>query len=160
MKMTAQEEARLEQLIGAACRELPPLAAPPGLAARVADELQRRAALPAWRASFSYWPIGLRVAFVLVGLALVDLTLTPRTWSGTQRLAAQLLAPFRSMLARLEHAAAAIDLLGGLCRELGAALLQGIPTVWLYGAIALVLALYALLAGISATAYRTLLSTR
>ncbi len=160
MKLTAQEEARLERLIGAVCRELPPLAAPRALAARVAHELQRRAARPAWRASFSYWPFGLRVAFVLLGLGLMELTLAPRTWSGTQRLAAQLLAPFSRSLARLEHAAAAIDLLGGLCRELGAALLQGIPTVWLYGAIALVLALYALLAGISATAYRTLHSTR
>jgi hypothetical protein len=160
MTLSPQEQARLERLIAKACNELPSLEAPASLSLRVMAELQRRALQPSWRAPFSQWSAGLRVAFVLIALTVMGATLRLSGGAGAQRLALQLFAPLRHSLDWFEHAGAALSVLAALCNDIGGALLQGIPAFWLYGGIAAVVALYALLAGISATAYRTLYSTR
>jgi hypothetical protein len=159
MTLSPEEQARLERLVGTACRELPLLEAPRSLAARVAAQLQRRAAQPTWRAPFSQWSTGLRVAFVAVALVVMGATLSMSAGPGAH-LITRLLAPLSRVLARLESTGALIGLLATLCRNLGISLLQDIPAFWLYGCAAGLLALYALLAGISATAYRTLYGTR
>ena len=79
---------------------------------------------------------------------------------GAQRLTTLMLAPLSRALARLESTGALLALVATLCRDLGQALLLDIPTFWLYAGVAGLVALYALLAGISATAYRTLYGTR
>jgi len=160
MTLSPQEQARLERLIGTACRELPLLEAPQSLAARVTAQLQRRAAQPAWRAPFSQWSKGLRITFLPVALIVMGVTLSMSAGPGAQRLTTLALAPLSRALARLESTGALIALLATLCRHLGISLLQDIPTFWLYGCVAGLLALYALLAGISATAFRTLYGTR
>jgi hypothetical protein len=160
MTLSPEEQARLERLIGTACRELPPLEAPQSLAARVTVELQRRAAQPAWRAPFRQWSAGLRIAFVPVALLVMGATLSISAGPGAQRLTTLMLAPLSRALARLESTGALLALVATLCRDLGMALLLDIPTVWLYAGVAGLVALYALLAGISATAYRTLYGTR
>ena len=160
MTLSPEEQARLERLIGTACRELPPLEAPQSLAARVTAQLQRRAAQPAWRAPFRQWSVGLRIAFVPVELLVMVATLRISAGPGAQRLTTLMLAPLSRALARLESTGALLALVATLCRDLGQALLLDIPTFWLYAGVAGLVALYALLAGISATAYRTLYGTR
>jgi hypothetical protein len=160
MSLSAEEQARLEQLIAAACRAQPPLAAPPTLAARVLAQLEERAQLPAWRRSFWHWPRGQRAAFVLGSAALIAAMLDAIGRPDAQWLTTWIGSVWLSPLARLESTGALLSFLAAFTRDLGVTLLQDIPRFWLYGAGAAVLALYALLAGISAMAYRSVYGMR
>jgi hypothetical protein len=156
MTMTPQEQARLERLISKACNELPPLEAPRSLSVRVMAQVEQRAQQPSWRAPFHQWSTSLRVSFVLIALAVMGATLSLSAGAGAQHLVTQLIAPLSQSLAWFKHFGAAMSVLAAFCRDLGAALLHGMPALWLYCVVAALLSLYALLAGISATAYRTL----
>jgi hypothetical protein len=157
MSLSAPEQARLEQLIDVACRAQPPLAAPPTLAARVLAQLEQRAQRPLWQRPFSEWSVNVRVAFVLASVALIAAALS---WSAGASGAQWIGALWQRPLARLESAGSLVSFLAVFTRDLGVTLLQDIPTFWLYGACAAVLALYALLAGISAVAYRSVYGMR
>ncbi|TLY61143.1 MAG: hypothetical protein E6K49_04280 [Gammaproteobacteria bacterium] len=156
MKLTAEHQARLEQLIDRACREQPALAAPPTLHTRVFAALQQRAALPWWRRSFAYWPMAPRVVFVLACSGLARAMLEVTVWFNTNLGAVQLPAPVSRSLSWVQSARALVSLLGSTAGDVGATLLHRIPPLWLYGGIVGVLALYALLVGVGAAAYRTL----
>lgn len=64
----------LEKRVGQALRALPLRAAPPGLESKILDEIARRAAQPWWQRGFSQWPAAARVAFGVICLALLTLT--------------------------------------------------------------------------------------
>lgn len=157
MSLSVEEQARLERLIDDACRAQPPLAAPPTLAARVLAQLEQRAHRPLWQRSFSEWSASVRVAFVLASVALIAAALS---WSAGASGAQWIGALWLSPLARLESTGALLSFLAAFTRDLGVTLLQDIPAFWLYGVGAAVLALYALLAGISAMAYRSVYGMR
>ena len=157
MSLSVEEQARLERLIDDACRAQPPLAAPPTLAARVLARLEQRAHRPLWQRSFSEWSASVRVAFVLASVALIAAALS---WSAGASGAPWIGALWLSPLARLESTGALLSFLAAFTRDLGVTLLQDIPAFWLYGVGAAVLALYALLAGISAMAYRSVYGMR
>jgi len=157
MSLSVEEQARLERLIDDACRAQPPLAAPPTLAARVLAQLEQRARRPLWQRSFSEWSASVRVAFVLASVALIAAALS---WSAGASGAPWIGALWLSPLARLESTGALLSFLAAFTRDLGVTLLQDIPAFWLYGVGAAVLALYALLAGISAMAYRSVYGMR
>jgi hypothetical protein len=160
MSLSAEEQARLERLIDDACRAQPPLAAPPALAARVLEQLGQRAQQPAWRRPYSGWPMRQRAAFLLGSAALVAATLSAIGRPDARWLAAWVGSLWLRPLARLESAGSLLSFLAAFTRDLGATLLRDIPPFWLYGACAAVLALYALLAGISAMAYRSVYGMR
>src|SRR5437879_12969818 len=98
MKLTAEDQARLEQLVGRACREQPALAAPRTLQARVFAALQQRAARPWWRRSFAYWPMGPRVVLVLACAGLARAMLEVTEWFHTNLGAVQLPVPISRSL--------------------------------------------------------------
>ena len=157
MSLSAEEQARLERLIDDACRAQPPLAAPPTLAARVLAQLEQHAHRALWHRSFSEWSVSARAAFLLASVAFIAAALS---WSAGSSGAQWLGAPWQRPLARLESVGALVSFLAAFTRDLSVRLLQDIPTFWLYGACAAVLALYALLAGISAMAYRSVYGMR
>jgi hypothetical protein len=145
-----EAEQKLEQALNQALGGLPLRRAPGTLEARVVSELRRRAALPWWRVSFANWPVGARVAFVLICAALVAATilggasayLGGRPWNEAFALVLSWVHPFLAVMSSV----------GGLA----AMLLRVIPPVWLYGGLGLGILLYVMLFGLGAAAYRTL----
>jgi hypothetical protein len=138
-----QDPERLELLIGGVLRGQPPLRAPASLQARVLGELALRAALPWWRKSFVYWPLGVRGLFILACAGLVRLALLGTTW---------VFEAASSPTASVRSTARVAASLG----EAGSAVLGSFPSEWLYLGAAFGLGLYMLLFGLGATAYRTL----
>ncbi|MBI5768388.1 MAG: hypothetical protein HZA93_11380 [Verrucomicrobia bacterium] len=143
---------QLERLIDRTLRDLPPRRAPRSLELRVVAEIERRAALPWWRQSYSHWPVAVRAGFFV----------------GTAALAALLVVGLFSMV-RVAGSPQFADTFAWftLARDLGrtgidtgAALWRAIPPLWLYGGLALIAACYATLIGVGAAAYRTFHSAR
>jgi hypothetical protein len=132
----------LERVFDRVVRELPLRRAPASLESRVFRELERRAALPWWRRSFTHWPLAARAAFLLICGASAGLAMTG---------GATAVADFRSL---------------GWAREIGALMASGgnlltllariAPPLWLYEGIAVCGVLYAVLFGLGAVLYRTL----
>jgi hypothetical protein len=145
-----EAEQKLEQTLKQALGGLPLRRAPDTLQARVVGELQRRAVLPWWRVSFANWPVGARVAFVLICAALIAATilggasayLGGRPWNEAFALVLSWVHPFLAVVSSA----------GGLA----AMLLRVIPPLWLYGGLGLGIFLYVMLFGLGAAAYRTL----
>jgi hypothetical protein len=149
----------LETLVSRALRDAPLRRAPASLESRVLAEIERRAALPWWRQSFSRWPGPARTGFAgICGsmvAALVAWTWTSGpggvlssagAWSGAWLAGGPLSLPWARSALTLVDAA----------RELDAALVRVVPPDWLYGAMAGAALLYAALFGLGAMAYRTL----
>jgi hypothetical protein len=156
MKLSSEDQVRLERLINEGLSAQPPLSAPRTLQAHVWAELERRAALPWWHRSFRHWPVSMRVLFVLTALGVVWLVLSANAWSQATQAATQLAAPVSGQFTWLQHAGVVLAMLGSLCSDTAQTLLQHIPGLWLYGGIALVIAMYTMLAGIGVAAYRTM----
>jgi hypothetical protein len=118
---------KVAQVLTRALRDLPPRPAPDSLQRRVYDALQRRAARPWWRSSFTQWPVLARCAWVAVCAALIGVTLLDGPWN---------LITWAARLARF---------VGHL-----------VPPLWLNIGLGLGALLYLTLFGVGATAYRTL----
>jgi len=157
MKLTAEDQAKLAQLIDQTCREQPAVKAPRALRSRVFAALERRAALPWWRKSFVNWPMPMRIVFLLAAIGVVPATLNMMMWFNNQLAVAQ---PVSRSLSWLQNASAFISFLQSLSDYVGATLLHRIPVSMLYGAALGMLILYGLLVGLSAAAYRPLYATR
>ena len=143
----------LERFIHQTLRALPVRKAPGTLEARVLAEVERRAAIPWWHKSWSYWPQPVRAAFLLLCGALVVVGgFFARTGFDTTQFNAA--------------AAPALTLAGqvwGTVRSVGdfvAMIARHVSPLWFYGAIAFVVSLYAMLFGLGAAAYRTLWARR
>lgn len=144
----------LEKLIHRTLRSLPDRRAPQTLEGRVLAAIEARQALPWWRRSYSAWPLAARCMFLLLSGTAAILLVAGWTRSGIH--APDLSASFASELALLEG----LRSLGRAAVELGALVFRSIPPVWLYGGLACLAALYAMLLGVGATAYRTLYGNR
>jgi hypothetical protein len=141
-------EQKLERALTEALKGLPLRRAPGTLEARVVDELERRAALPWWRVSFTHWPAAARVAFVIVCIALVAATFLGGVFAfvgnrSFNEAAALVLSWVQPFLAVMSSA-------GGVATLL----VRVIPPLWLYGGMALGIMLYLALFGLGAAAYR------
>jgi hypothetical protein len=146
----------LEKLISKAVGGLPARKAPASLEQRVMAEIVRRQALPWWKKSWAYWPGGVRWMFLILSAALSAAVL------------AASIALFRD--GSLSGAAATLSRPVQLVQQLWVAvstladltkgLFGHIPSVWLYGTLAVVATLYASLFGIGAAAYRVLWQNR
>lgn len=143
----------LERLIDAAVRDLPPRRAPVSLEARVFAELQRRAQLEWYQRSYADWPIWARVVFVLGSIGIGSALVRACGWffGGVQSSTA-----LSGLTSSISPAAASVkamaDALGFIAHS--------IPSLWIYGALAVIGVLYATLFGIGAAAYRTLYASR
>ena len=150
MSKHPDSEQRLERALNQALKGLPLRRAPSTLEARVVGELERRAALPWWRVGFARWPVGPRIAFVLVCVALVAATILGglsafvgvRSMNEVAALVLHWVQPFLAVVSSV----------GGLA----ALLVRVIPPLWLYGGLSLGILLYVTLFGLGAAAYRTL----
>ena len=143
---------QLEQKIHAVLREQPARRAPMSLESRVLGEIARRQALPWWKKSYANWPAPMRLAFLALGVALAVGTLL-----GSMHLAGVLSAQtFAPVIQPLVNAAVTLRAAGSALGELVRPLLPSISNQWLYIALAVIGASYALLLGIGATAYRVL----
>jgi hypothetical protein len=150
--MTPQKHNELEQLVSRAVRDLPPRSAPRSLETRVQAELARRAALPWWRKSFSYWPVAAQVVMGVVCIAAAKFVLTAVMWLNAGLAMADLKGAFAPERRWFE-------IITGFARTVGetaSVLVGSIPTLWLYGGVAIIVALYVALFGLGAAAYRTL----
>jgi hypothetical protein len=148
MSKHIDSEQKLERLLTEALKGLPLRRAPSTLEARVVDELERRAALPWWRVSFTHWPVAPRVAFVIVCIALVAATFLGGVFAfvgdrSFNEAAALVLSWVQPFLAVMSSA-------GGVATLL----VRVIPPLWLYGGMALGIMLYLALFGLGAAAYR------
>jgi hypothetical protein len=150
MSKHIDSEQKLERALTQALEGLPLRRAPSTLELRVVDELERRAALPWWRVSFTHWPAVPRVAFVAVCIALVAATILGGVFAfagdrSFDQAAALVLSWVQPFLAVMSSA-------GGVATLL----VRVIPPLWLYGGLALGIVLYVTLFGLGAAAYRTL----
>jgi hypothetical protein len=150
MSKHIDSEQKLERTLTQALEGLPLRRAPSTLELRVVDELERRAALPWWRVSFTHWPAAPRVAFVAVCIALVAATILGGVFAfagdrSFDQAAALVLSWVQPFLAVMSSA-------GGVATLL----VRVIPPLWLYGGLALGIVLYVALFGLGAAAYRTL----
>jgi hypothetical protein len=148
MSRHIDSEQKLERALTEALKGLPLRRAPSTLEARVVDELERRAALPWWRVSFTHWPAAPRVAFVMVCIALVAATFLGGVFAfvgdrSFNEAAALVLSWVQPILAVMSSA-------GGVATLL----VRVIPPLWLYGGMALGIMLYLALFGLGAAAYR------
>lgn len=141
----------LERQIHRTLRSLPDRRAPRTLEARVFAAIAAQRALPWWRQSFTHWPMPARAGFVLSSFVLL-LVMTVTTMGGLPAASAlwnEWLVPLEGFRSAVVTVAEAVSLIW-----------QRIPTIWLYGALAGIGALYAALFGLGATAYRTLVINR
>lgn len=135
-------------------REQPLRRAPMSLETRVLGEIARRQALPWWHKSYAYWPQPVRLAFVLVSVAMLVIGVLGyiQVFGGASiESLAPLVQPVSAAVATLRAA-------GNALWELVRPLAPSISTQWLYIAVAVVGASYAMLVGVGATAYRFLWS--
>jgi hypothetical protein len=143
---------QLEQLVHRELRALPPRSAPRTLESRVLAEIARRAALPWWQQDFAHWPMAARAAFVVSSAALIAAILWLLPNFGRSELD-QALAPQLATFDSLRAIASRVAEFGGL-------VVRSISPVWIYGGLAALAALYAVLFGLGTAAYRTLYASR
>lgn len=149
MNPDEHREQQLERLIDKVLRDQPVRRAPAGFEDKVMAEIARRAAAPWWRSSFAGWPVAVRLLFLIasVGFAKAGLDAT-----------ALIIDP-------LDPGARSAELLAGvawipsLFATIGAAM-RDLPSLWVYGVLTVLAALYLTLFGVSAAAYRTLYVSR
>jgi hypothetical protein len=146
----------LERFVHQALREVPSRRAPRTLESRVLAELARRAALPWWRKSFVHWPIAARGLFIVFSAGFVKLALMAAVWIMAGFDSAQFTEAFSTQFAWMETGVALIRAV----TESAQVIFRSIPTLWLYGGLAFIGALYFALFGLGAAAYRTLYVSR
>jgi hypothetical protein len=141
---------RLERLLQRELSALPLRRAPGTLESRVLGELARRAALPWWQRSFANWPVGPRVIFVLICVALIGATFLGGV---SAVLGVRSLTEVGALLLSWIQPALVVAASAG---GLAALLLRLIPPLWLYGGLTVGAMLYVMLFGLGAAAYRML----
>ena len=153
--MSHQNPEELEKIIHRALRSLPDRRAPRTLETRVLAAIEARHSRPWWQQSFAHWPVAARGSFLLLTgmLAAALIVLVVRTGTGAEADATSALA---GPLAYLSHLKAGFD---GITK-FGALIFRNIPSLWIYGGLAFIAAMYAALIGLSATAYRTFFNHR
>lgn len=151
MTHTNDPNDRLEQLTAAVLRELPARRAPRTLEARVFAEIERRAAKPWWQSSFTEWPALVRILFVLASIVTGVLAVRGSTW-----LFGESSSALSGIGSNLTPAASSMKTTFHIFHSVA----DSIPSVWIYGGLALMAVMYIALFGIGAAAYRTLHANR
>jgi hypothetical protein len=138
-------EQQLERYIGKALRDQPLRRAPVDLESKVMAEIARRAAAPWWQGSFSGWPVAARLLFIVASAGFIALVL---------KASAMIIDPIKpgALLADVAWIPALLMTIGTVFRDL--------PSLWVYGGVAILGVLYLTLFGVSAAAYRTLYAPR
>lgn len=140
----------LEKSINRLLRDLPERQAPRNLEMRVMAAIAKKAARPWWQRSFTEWPAGLRLAFVVTSAIAVAVVMAGgmRLVGGVQNDANLWEAPLHWW----QHLSHAAQVIGGLVTK---QLPQGF-TQWLYVGAGVLAAVYAVGFGLASAAYRYL----
>lgn len=144
-----QREQQLERLVDKALRDQPPRRAPLDLESKVMAEIARRAVAPWWQGSFSGWPVAARLLFIIASAGLITLVL---------KASAMIIDPINPG-ARSAALFADVAWIPSLFMTIGT-VVHDLPSLWVYGGVAILGALYLTLFGVSAAAYRTLYAPR
>lgn len=150
--MKKLNEKELEQLIHATLRSLPDRKAPGTLEARVLSALEHRAAVAWYHQSWGYWPAAVRSIFLAVATAVGGATVTA-FYLVSQGVDAGAVA--REAGSRFEWLSRFYNV-GVWSVDFVNHVVGSIPSLWIYGGLAILAALYATFFGIGAAAYRTL----
>jgi hypothetical protein len=148
----SESSARLEAVVHRELRSLPLRKAPATLESRVLAAIEHQSAIAWYHKSWSYWPAAIRAAFLVVATAV----------AGGVMGAFYLMAQGVDTGALVESATARLGLFTKLYHaalwttDFAANAFSNIPSLWLYGGVAFVGALYATFFGLGAAAYRTL----
>jgi hypothetical protein len=140
---------QLERFIDKALRDQPLQRAPSDFESKVMAAIAHGAVTPWWRSSFAHWPMAARVLFLVASAVFVKLGLDA---------AALVIDPIdpaargAALFAELAWVHALFVAIGAVVRSL--------PSWWIYGGVAVLGALYLMLFGVSAAAYRTLYASR
>jgi hypothetical protein len=146
MKPTPEQ---LERFIDKALRDQPLQRAPSDLESKVMAAIAHGAVTPWWHSSFAHWPMAARVLFLVASAVFVKLGLEA---------SALLIGPI-DPAARSSALFAELAWVHALFVSMGA-LVRSLPSWWIYGGVAVLGALYLMLFGVSAAAYRTLYASR
>lgn len=143
---------QLEQLVHTELRALPLRKAPRTLESRVLAAIEHRSQVAWWHKSWSYWPTPVKAGFAFVATAFAG-TVIAASYSllsgvNPEKVAAEA-SERLSLFTQLWHAAAwTVDFVGSQVAAL--------PSLWLYGGLAVIATLYATFFGLGAFAYRAL----
>ena len=135
-----RDHEHLERLINEAVRGVPQRTAPAKLEDRVLSALEGRAREPWWRKDFARWPVVARIAFLIASAGLVYLVLGAPLWL------------WESSRASLPAEISLVQTLAQTVRIV----VQHLPSVFVYSALAALVMLYGTLFGVGAVAYRSL----
>jgi len=150
--LPSQSPEQLEQLVSRELRALPLRRAPRSLEARVLAAIEQRAMIPWYHKSWTYWPAAVRTTFLALATGVTG----------------AMIILFFLMSRDIDTSTLSADAgsrLGGVTRlyDVGAWIVNfasnifsSIPSLWLYGGLAIVAALYATFLGLGAAAYRTI----
>jgi hypothetical protein len=115
-----------------------------------------REALPWWRQSYRAWPMAARVAFLVVSVVLAVGLMLATVWAASDFRSSDFSRMLATPLVWIELARSAAASLANV----GATIVRHIPPLWLYGGLAVFAAMYAMMFGIGAAAYRALFARR
>lgn len=149
---TAVTPERLEQLVHSELRALPLRKAPAGFEARVLAEIERRAAVAWYHKSWSYWPAAVRAAFLAVGTMVAGATVAAFYLLSQGAAADAVVQEVATGFGWITRIIGAISWTGTFIKQL----VGGIPSLWLYGGLAFIAAMYATFVGLGTVAYRYL----
>lgn len=142
----------LEQTLHRELKALPLRKAPASLEARVLAEIERRAAVAWYHKSWSYWPVSVRVAFLLLGTAFAGVAVAAFWMFSQGATVAHVTQEVAAGFGWLTRLAGAATWTAHFIRDLAG----GIPPLWLYGGLAFLAAMYATFVGLGTAAYRYL----
>ena len=152
MKPIPDSQKQIEEWAHATLRDLPSRRAPRSLEERVLAEVQRRAALPWWRRSFSHWPVLAQASFFLFCAAVVRLVLAAGAWANAGFDPTQFRAALAAPLAWFDNLITIVSAASGFCDIM----IRSIPSLWIYGGMVVFATMYATLFGLGAAAYKAL----
>lgn len=143
---------QLEQMVHRELRALPLRRAPQTLEARVLAAIERQATIPWYHRSWSYWPTPVRTGFIGIGALVAAFAVV----------AFYQLSQGAALVSVDQRIGAGFDWIGRLIAagkwtvNLVQQQVANIPTLWLYGGLAFIGAMYATFIGLGTAAYRYL----
>jgi hypothetical protein len=148
----AQAPEQLEQRIHRELRALPSRRAPATLEARVLAEIERRATVAWYHKSWNFWPAPVRAAFLAIGTGFAGAAIAAFYLLSQGAALDTVAAEFATGFGWITRVFGAVSWTYHFTRQLVA----DIPTLWLYGGLAFVAAMYATFVGLGTAAYRYL----
>jgi hypothetical protein len=145
--MLMDKRQQLESLISKTLREQPLRRAPESLEANVFAAIEQRMSRAWWQSGFARWPVGARIGFALLSIALIRFAISLGTWVGNG---------FQSISSSVSSAT---DWIHPVVHSTST-FIERIPAVWLYGGLLVIASAYIMIFGIGMAAYRTLYDAR